>query len=105
MTSKIHRHPYMLILAQGRVVMHTELGRQVFESPAVMPCFPGVKRVLLALEDCTFVTAHPTDETDLNKIEDEFIIADLDEWAMCASPVQQTADWSDLPIVEEGIEA
>ena len=103
-TSKIHRHDYLLILVQGRVTMRTELGQETFEALSVMPAFAGVKRALLSHEDCVFITAHPnpTNTRDLAQLEDELIIADLSEWAMCPEP---TTDWSACPIVdEEGIE-
>lgn len=103
-TSKIHRHDYLLVLVQGRVVMRTELGEDTFEALSIMPAFAGVKRALLSLEDCVFITAHPnpTNTRDLSQLEDELIISDLAEWATCPEP---TNDWSVLPIVEEeGIE-
>ena len=103
-TSKIHRHDYLLVLVQGRVTMRTEQGQEVFEALSVIPAFAGVKRALLSHEDCVFITAHPnpTNTRDLSQLEDELIISDLNEWAMCPEP---TSDWSALPIVEEeGIE-
>jgi hypothetical protein len=99
-TSKIHRHDYLIILVQGRVTMRTEQGGETFEALSVMPAFAGVKRLLFSHEDCVFITAHPnpSNTRDLMKLEDDLIISDLNEWARCPEP---TTDWSACPIVEE----
>ena len=104
-TSKIHRHPYLLVLAYGAVRMRTEQGIDTYHGPMVMPTFAGVKRALFTLEDCLFISAHPTDKTDLAAIEDDLIVTDPQEWAeLAVLPRPALADWSALPVVEENDE-
>jgi quercetin dioxygenase-like cupin family protein len=107
LTGKIHRHAHLNILAQGRIMVRGEGGTQIVTAPAVIPSLPGVKRAGYALEDSTWITIHATDETDLEKLEELFIVTDVAEWESLAESQQlvpRADDWSDCPIVEEGIE-
>lgn len=70
---KIHRHNHMAMLIKGRAKVVSEFGNDIFEAPHIWESKATIKRAVLALEDCIFVTIHPTDETDLEKIEDEVI--------------------------------
>jgi hypothetical protein len=56
------------------VVVATEFGLQELAAPHSFVSQPGVKRAVLALEDTIWTTYHPTEETDLDKIE-EYVIA------------------------------
>jgi hypothetical protein len=44
-----------------------------------MRTLPGTKRALYIHEDATWVTFHPTPETDLEKIETQLIAKDFDD--------------------------
>jgi len=70
---KIHRHDHIAMLIQGSAVVVSEQGRIEIEAPHIWNSKKGEKRAVYAIEDCIFVTVHPTDETDLDKIEDEVI--------------------------------
>ena len=70
---KIHRHDHMAMLIKGRAKVVSEFGDEILEAPYIWESKATIKRAVLALEDCIFVTIHPTDETDLDKIEDEVI--------------------------------
>lgn len=78
---KIHKHSSLNILAQGSIILVTEDGRQDLTAPYTIASKPGIKRVIYALEDTTWVTVHGTDETDVEKIEEEFIAKDYSEVA------------------------
>lgn len=71
LVGKIHKHAHFLMVLQGRSVVISEFGREVVEAGHISISQPGVKRVVLALEDTKFVTVHlnKDDETDLEKIE------------------------------------
>tara|TARA_R110000868_G_scaffold197434_1_gene443579 strand:+ start:1599 stop:2048 length:450 start_codon:yes stop_codon:yes gene_type:complete len=70
---KIHKHPHVNVISQGKCLVATEDGVEELEAPITFISKAGTKRVVLALSDVTWTTVHPTDETDLDKIEDEVI--------------------------------
>ena len=70
---KIHRHDHMAMLIKGKAKVVSEFGDDIMEAPYIWESKATIKRAVLALEDCIFVTIHPTDETDLDKIEEETI--------------------------------
>ena len=67
---KIHRHDHIAMLIKGRAVVVSEQGRVEIEAPHIWHSKAGEKRAVYAIDDCIFVTVHPTDETDLEKIEE-----------------------------------
>ena len=85
---KIHKHSSLNILAQGSIILVTEDGRQDLTAPYTIASQPGIKRVIYALEDTTWVTVHGTDETDVEKIEKEFIAKDYSEVAYLEKPIK-----------------
>jgi len=82
---KIHRHAHVNVISAGRVRVLSEFGIEELQAPCTFTSQPGIKRVVLALENTVWTTIHVTDETDLEKIE-KYVIAD---------------DYSDIEIVAE----
>jgi hypothetical protein len=70
---KIHKHAHVNTISKGRVVVATEFGMETLTAPHSFVSLPGTKRAVLAEEDTIWTTYHPTDETDLDKIEDHVI--------------------------------
>lgn len=66
---KIHRHAHINTISKGRVVVATEFGTQELVAPCTFVSQPGTKRAVVAQEDTIWTTYHPTEETDLAKIE------------------------------------
>ena len=79
---KIHKHAHVNVISQGKVVVATEDGIVEMQAPYTFISQSGTKRVVLVLEDTVWTTIHPTDETDLEKIEDEVIAKDYQELAL-----------------------
>lgn len=79
LTSKIHktRHPYFVMT--GHCTVATENGTEEIVAPKHGITEPGTKRVLYIHQDTVWITVHPTDETDLEKIEDQIIAKSFDE--------------------------
>jgi hypothetical protein len=77
---KIHRHSHVNTISQGKCVVATEFGLQEFTAPHTFISQPGVKRAVLALEDTIWTTYHPTEETDLDKIEEYVIAPSFDDF-------------------------
>lgn len=70
---KIHRHAHVNTISAGRVLVATEFGTEEFKAPHTFVSKPGTKRAVVALEDAIWTTYHPTEETDLAKIEEHVI--------------------------------
>lgn len=78
MVGKIHKHAHFLMVLKGRAEVISEFGRMIVEAGHISVSPPGVKRIVLALEEVQFVTVHvnPTDTEDLTVIEAEHIEAE-----------------------------
>ena len=74
---KTHKYAHFIMMVKGRAELITENGREIVEAGYIGVGTPGVKRVALALEDCTFVNVHLNESNtrDLKELE-EFHIVD-----------------------------
>ena len=71
---KRHRHNTMNMLVQGKVTLYDEHGEYEVTAPFMAESAEFTKKAVIAHEDSIWVNIHPTNETDLDKIEAEFII-------------------------------
>jgi len=77
---KLHKHAHINIISKGKITVVTEHeGVQTLEAPCTFISKPGTKRVVCAHEETVWTTIHPTNETDLDKIEAEVIAKTYDE--------------------------
>jgi len=79
---KIHRHQNLNILSSGDLTVISIEGVQRVKPPFTVVSPPGVQRVVYAHEDSIWTTIHGTDEKDVQKIEDEFIVKSYEELEM-----------------------
>lgn len=70
---KIHKHAHLNIISYGHVVVATEEGNKELKGPLTFTSPAGVKRAVTILEDTLWTTIHLTEETDLDKIEEDVI--------------------------------
>jgi len=77
--SKLHKttHPYFVL--KGDVSVLTEEGVVRIKAPYWGMTKAGTKRVLQIHEETIWITVHATNETDLEKIEDELIAKTYEE--------------------------
>ena len=54
----------------------TAQSRAASRRPAVIVSRPGTQRALAAVEDCTYLTVHRTEETDLDAVEADLVEPD-----------------------------
>ena len=73
LTGKIHRHELMNILVSGTIRVTTDDGVKDLTGPKIYNSAPGMKKAAVAITDTIWLNIHPTEETDLEKIEMEFI--------------------------------
>lgn len=70
---KIHKHAHVNVISQGEIHVVTEFGTKRLKAPLTFISQPGTKRCVYAITDTVWTTIHPTDETDLEKIEEQVI--------------------------------
>ena len=73
LVGKLHKYPQMNILSKGSLKVSVDGEIRLLEAPAVICSPAGTKRIAYALEDTVWVTIHATNETDVDKIEQQFI--------------------------------
>ena len=77
---RIHKHEHPNFLMKGVVEVFTEEGGlERLEAPKSIISPAGTKRVVHVIEDCTWITVHATDETDIDKLEEELVTNDYAE--------------------------
>lgn len=77
----IHRHPCISIVQYGDIVVATENGVMRIIGPRTLESPAGTKRAGWALKDTLFTTIHanPTNERDVDRLEDFLIAKSYDE--------------------------
>ena len=75
---KIHRTEHLNILSKGKCIVFHMGVREIMIAPRTFTSIAGCKKAIYALEDMVWTTIHPTDETDLDKLE-ELLIMDESE--------------------------
>lgn len=80
-TGKVHRHAHLNVVTYGRCTVATPDGVREIVGPCIFTSLPGTKRAVFAHEETQWLTIHPTEETDLQRIEDYVITTDDGEWA------------------------
>ncbi len=79
-TGKIHRHRCINILRQGSIRIALSDGSQTtMSAPHIFISEPGEKKAGYALEDTLWLNVHATEETDLAKIEEHFIVPSFEQ--------------------------
>lgn len=76
---KIHRHAHPNFLIKGDVSVLTEEGPRRIKGPCWMISPAWTKRVVYTHEDTVWTTVHATNETNLERIEEEIIAKTYDE--------------------------
>ena len=80
LVTKIHKvsHPFFLLKGDMTILMEDGIKRIRAPHYGITPA--GTKRIIYCHEDCVFVTVHATKLTDIDKIEEEVISKDFDEF-------------------------
>lgn len=76
MVTKMHKTEHFLIVLKGSATILDSNGLMYVQAPQIIKTQIGTKRVIYFHEDSTWLTTHPTNETDLNLIEDQLIVPD-----------------------------
>ena len=82
LVGKIIKQTHHIFLMSGKIAIITEDGEKIMEGPCSLVAKGGTKRVGYALTDVVWINVHPniTDTQDLDKLEQEVIAEDYDEY-------------------------
>lgn len=80
LTGKIHNKENIAILAHGTIRINRGDKMVTLSAPQIMVDKAGVKRVGLAITDCTFINVCRTDKIDIAEIEEELVCDTFEEF-------------------------
>lgn len=82
LTGKIHRTEHMCVVTKGFIRVVTDDGVKDLECGKVIKSMPGAKRCLVAMEDSIWLNVHhnPTNETELEKIEELYVVDTFEQF-------------------------
>tara|TARA_R100000700_G_scaffold40757_1_gene57512 strand:+ start:10777 stop:11373 length:597 start_codon:yes stop_codon:yes gene_type:complete len=74
--TKIHKKKHPFFLMEGEMIVLTDNGVETLKAPHYGITEPGTQRVIYSKTDCTFITVHATENTNIKEIEKEVIADD-----------------------------
>jgi hypothetical protein len=80
MTGRIHKHACINVITKGVVSVITHDTRVTYAAPATFISSPGSKRLLYTHEETHWMTFHCTEETNIDKIVDEFSFETFEDY-------------------------
>lgn len=92
LVGKIHKHTNLNIMSAGELSVLTDEGIKRVKAPFTVISPPGVKRIAYAHEDTVWTTVHGTEETDIEKIEQQFIAQSEQEFLEFCEQQQRIED-------------
>lgn len=75
---KIHKKECINICSKGDITITTESGEMRVVAPYTIVSPPGLQRVGVTHEDTVWINIFLTDETDIDKLENELVFSDED---------------------------
>ena len=90
-TGRIHRHNHLNYITKGKVTVLTRDGRETLEGPCTIYSTAGTKRALYTHTDTIWTTVHanPTNETDIDKLEDIMLTPDYTPFPLLEGNLQE----------------
>jgi hypothetical protein len=82
-TGFIHKHEGLNIVSYGKMSVVSDEGFYIVEGPCTMVSKSGIKKAGYAIEDTLWTTIHATDETDIEKLEQELFTNKIDDLEFC----------------------
>lgn len=80
------RHRYescnLLLVGEMSIYMGEDMPVKRIKGPLFFKSEPGTKKMAYCHSDVIFINLHPTDKTDVDEIENEFIISEEEYWRL-----------------------
>lgn len=80
LTGEIHKFENLNILTKGKIKVLIGDNIEIIEAPYIVVSPAGTKRIAHTITDCVWVTIHGTHERDVDKIKDQFIAEELNDY-------------------------
>lgn len=93
LVGKIHKYTQTNVLLKGHLSVATEDGVKEVHAGDVIVSPAGVKRAAYAHEDSLWLTIHGTDETDLEKLEEQLIAKSFEEFDQLSAEDTKCLGW------------
>ncbi len=77
-----HKTKHLNIITKGKANVDMGNGLELVEAPCMFESDAGVQKILYIFEDMDWTTIHPTDETDLDVLED-MMVESIEESMKC----------------------
>jgi hypothetical protein len=100
---KQHKYPCLNFIMTGTAEVRSHEGAKRYDAPHIFSSGAGTKRAMYAVTDITWVTVHPTNETDLERLEESLIddhSAFLSEYGLDEAIAQQVSDFPWIKVQE-----
>lgn len=89
LTGAVHKYEQLNILSSGTLRLLTDEGFKDINAPYTVVSPPGTKRIALAITDCVWTTILGTSDTDVSRIEKDFVCKTEEEYLEWLSQSQQ----------------
>ena len=73
LVGKKHKRDCINFILAGEVEVVSAEGKQRIKAPEVFNSPAGTKRAMVVIEDLTWITVHASEQTDLDRLEEELI--------------------------------
>lgn len=77
---KIHKYKQVNVLLKGQMSVLTDKGVELFTAPHVFEAPAGSKRAMYAHEDSAWLVILGSEETDVDKLEEELVVNTFEEF-------------------------
>jgi len=89
---RIHKHAHLNVLLKGHVTVTTPYGTEDIHGPCIFESQPDTKRAVYTHEETTWITFHPTQETDAEQIVEDVTLPDYsDNLALDSSEAKESS--------------
>lgn len=95
LTGAVHKFQQLNILSKGKMRVLVEGVFVDVEAPYTVVSPPGTKRIAYAVTDCVWTTILGTDDTDVQRIEKDFVCKTEEEYLEWHSQYQLLSQASD----------
>lgn len=70
---KVHKKDHVVFLTKGKILVASKYGKEEYNAPCYAICKAGIQRVVLALEETTWVNVHYAEGNTIEEIENELV--------------------------------
>lgn len=73
---KTHKTNHLSVILEGTITISSKYGTALYNAPYIIHSMAGDKRAVIAHTKVKYMTIHPTEETNIAKLEEMLVIDD-----------------------------